>query len=104
MKSLTITLPKKMPLTKRISETSARLVGWLQTLGVELNDEKSKLQLEKWELKNGEYSHHYSFSKNKPSSVGEINSRRPGLENQTSEIKVANLKVGDPIKDVPFDS
>jgi len=69
MQKLVVTLPKKMPLAMRISKASSQIREWLQIVDVAFNNEKDKLQLTKWELKNREYHYHYSIIKEKASSA-----------------------------------
>ena len=74
--SITIPLPRTMPLVTRISETSRRIKEWLQSLAEGFNDEKDKLQLKKWELDHREFRYYYSIISRKELSASDVNSRR----------------------------
>lgn len=86
METITITLPKKMPIANRIFETGSRLRDWLQDLHVFFNDERDKLQLTKWELKNTEYHYHYFIIRAKTLSAGKVNIKSLGTRSITSEV------------------
>jgi len=94
MESITINLPKRMSLVRRISETGSRVRDWLQTLTVAFNDERDKLQLTKWELKNGEYSYHYAVIKGKVLSAGKVNIKAEESDLEPSNIPAGILKGG----------
>ena len=74
--SITIPLPRTMPLVTRISETSRRIKEWLQSLAEGFNDEKDKLQLKKWELDHREFRYYYSIISRKELSASDVNNRR----------------------------
>jgi hypothetical protein len=69
LETLTVTLPKKNSLPKRISEVSNRLREWLKDLEIVYNDEKDKMQLSGCEFKKDEYHYHYSIIKREPISA-----------------------------------
>ena len=94
MESITINLPKKMSLVRRISETGNRVRDWLQTFAVAFNDERDKLQLTKWELKNGEYFYHYAVIKGKVLSAGKVNIKTEDSDPDISDIPPGILKDG----------
>ena len=96
MESITINLPKKMSLVRRISETGSRVRDWLQTFTVAFNDERDKLQLTKWELKNGEYFYHYAVIKGKVLSAGKVNIKGEESDLDISDIPAAILENGGP--------
>jgi len=85
MQKLVVALPKRMPLAMRISKASSQIREWLQIVDVAFNDERDKLQLTKWQLKNSEYHYHYSIIKEKASSASQVSSRREGHTLDTSE-------------------
>jgi hypothetical protein len=70
--SITVTLPKKMPLSKRILEASKQISDWLDSLGAQLNDKKERLQLTKCEIKDDEFCYHYSIVTRLESSAYDI--------------------------------
>jgi hypothetical protein len=74
--SITIPLPRTMPLVTRISETSRRIKEWLQSLASGYNDENDKLQLKKWELDHKEFRYYYSIISRKELSASDVNNRR----------------------------
>jgi len=78
MKKLSITLPKKMPLSMRISDASRQIKDWLKAADIALNNERHKLQMTKWEIKNREYHYHYSIIECNASSASQVSSRREG--------------------------
>lgn len=92
MESITINLPKKMSLVRRISEAGSRVRDWLQTFTVAFNDERDKLQLTKWELKNGEYFYHYAVIKGKVLSAGKVNIKAEDSDPDISDIPGAILQ------------
>ncbi|MCJ7684338.1 MAG: hypothetical protein MUO68_08590 [Desulfobacteraceae bacterium] len=100
MQKLVVTLPKKMPLAMRISKASSQIREWLQIVDVAFNDERDKLQLTKWELKNREYRYHYSIIKEKASSASQVSSRRKGHTLDTSETPDSHCEIEDQITDV----
>jgi hypothetical protein len=69
LETLTITLPKKNSLPKRISEVSNRLREWLKELEIVYNNEKDKIQLSGCVLKKNHYHYHYSIIKREPLSA-----------------------------------
>ncbi len=77
MEKLTVTLPKKMPLAMRISDASRQIKEWLKTADITLNNERDKLQMTKWEIKNREYHYHYSIIEGNVSSASQVSNRRP---------------------------
>ena len=86
METITITLPKKMPIASRIFETGRRLRDWIQDLHVFFNDEKDKLQLAKWEFKNAEYHYHYFVVRSKTLSAGKVNIMNIEGKSATAEV------------------
>ena len=102
MQKLVVTLPKKMPLAMRISKASSQIREWLQIVDVAFNNEKDKLQLTKWELKNREY--HYSIIKEKASSASQVSSRRKGHTLDTSETPDSHCEIEAQITDVHLGS
>ena len=85
MEKLAVTLPKKMPLAMRISDASRQIKEWLKTADIALNNERHKLQLTKWEIKNRDYHYHYSITESKASSASQVSSRREGRILNASE-------------------
>lgn len=73
METITITLSRKMGIGRRVSEAGNRLRDWVRGLQVRFNDERDKLQLEKWELKNAQYHYHYLILRGKELSAGKVN-------------------------------
>ncbi len=71
--SITITLPRKMPLINRISEASRQIAEWLQTLNVPFKTEKYKLLLVKYELNAREFRYHYSIINHQGLSASDVN-------------------------------
>jgi hypothetical protein len=69
LETITVTLPKKTSLTKRISQASEQIREWLKKLDIVYNDEKDKLQLSGCESKNDAYQYHYSIIKREPISA-----------------------------------
>ena len=69
MESITISLPKKMPLPVRISETGTRLRDWLQSLGFKFSDERYRLQLTGWDLTDHEFHYHFTILKGESSAA-----------------------------------
>ena len=92
MESITITVPQKMPLAMRISETSGRVREWLQTLVVESNEEENKLQLKKWELQNGEFHYQYSIIRKKKLSAHKVSRQTPDPELEFFDIAATQLQ------------
>lgn len=58
---ITITLPKTMPLNKRILETAKQLSRWLNLLGRPLDYETERLFLSGMEKNDKDYSYHYTI-------------------------------------------
>jgi hypothetical protein len=100
MEELVVTLPKKMSLAMRISKASSQIREWLQIVDVAFNDERDKLQLTKWELKNNEYHYHYSIIKWKASSASQVSSRRKGHTLDTSETPDSHCLIEELCEDV----
>ena len=67
----TITLPKTMPLTERISEVSRQISEWLESLEIPFNDEKDVLRLTRYERNDEKHSYHYSVDRG--ASVSDAN-------------------------------
>ncbi|MFC1580131.1 hypothetical protein ACFL4N_04400 [Thermodesulfobacteriota bacterium] len=86
METITITLPKKMPIGSRILETGRQLRAWAQDFHVLFNDEKDKLQFAKWEYKNAEYHYHYFIVRSKTLSAGKVNIKNGESRTAPSEI------------------
>lgn len=61
--SITITLPKTMPLTKRVSEVNLQLSEWIETLETPFNIEKDTFQLRKFDQNESEYSYQYIINR-----------------------------------------
>jgi hypothetical protein len=61
--SITITLPKTMPLTKRVSEVNLQLSEWIESLEPPFNVEKDTFQLRKFDQNENEYSYQYIISR-----------------------------------------
>ena len=70
MESITITLPRKMHLSVRISETGMRIRDWLQAIGGKFSNEKYRLRLTGWDLKNNEYHYHFTLIYGESSAAG----------------------------------
>jgi len=104
MEKLTVTLPKKIPLAMRISDASRQIKEWLKTADIALNNERDKLQLTKWELKNREYHYHYSIIKGRASSASQVSSRREGRILNASETPASHCEIEDQITDVHLGS
>jgi hypothetical protein len=81
-----------MPLTARISETGGRIRDWLHTLVVESNDEGNKLQLTKWDLKNGEFHYQYSIIRKKELSAHKVSRQTLDSELEFSDIAGTKLQ------------
>ncbi|MBW1682359.1 MAG: hypothetical protein JRF59_09130 [Deltaproteobacteria bacterium] len=60
----TITLPKTMPLDKRITEVTKQLSEWLKSLDKAPKDGASKVFLTKLETGEKDYKYHYSIISN----------------------------------------
>jgi hypothetical protein len=71
--SITINLPKKMPLAMQVSETGRRIREWLEVSGSAFNDVGDKLQFTGWKLQKGEYLYHYSIIEGKGLTAGTLN-------------------------------
>ena len=61
--SIIVTLPKKMPLERRISEASKQITEWLQSFDTPFNCEKERLHLTGCEHTDRGYSYRYSLVK-----------------------------------------
>jgi hypothetical protein len=59
--SITISVPKRMPITERISELGRQLSDWLHSLNEPLNFWRDKLELTKCEAKGSEYIYQYAI-------------------------------------------
>lgn len=57
--SFTITLPKSMPLGKRLAEVNKQISEWLESLGKAFNHKT--LRLRKIEETDKDYIHHYEI-------------------------------------------
>jgi hypothetical protein len=62
MNSKTITVPKSMPLTERISEVSSQISEWLDSFGEISDADRKTMRLRKAEQIDKEYKYHYSVS------------------------------------------
>ena len=94
--SLTIALPKNMPLARRISETSRQINEWLNSFEVKFDGDKDKLHFNKMEIKNQEYRYSYSIISRKGLSVGAVNSGGDAYDVETRDNPVANLEMEAP--------
>ena len=61
IESVTITIPKKMRPTKRISEVSKQISEWLLSLEKPFNYNTNMLRLKKFEQTHKEYIYHYEI-------------------------------------------
>jgi len=61
--SIAVTIPKKMPHSKRISEVSRRLTEWLESLETPYNFRINMLRLKKTEQTEKEYIYHYEIQR-----------------------------------------
>lgn len=61
--SITITLPKTMPLTKRVTEVNLQLSEWIESLETPFNVEKDTFQLRKCDRNENEYSYQYIINR-----------------------------------------
>ena len=84
--SITITLPKKMPLAQRISEAASQIKKWLQVLEVAFNSERDKLHLRKSDLRNNEYRYRYAVVRGKASSAGKMNIKKLESDSEIHEV------------------
>ena len=100
MENITITLPKKMPIARRISETGTRLRDWVQCLPGRFNDERDKLQFAKWEFKNAEYHYHYFIVRAKTLSAGKMNTKHMEQNSEFSEPLDIAMHTEPPPKDI----
>jgi hypothetical protein len=98
--SLTIALPKNMPLVRRISETSKKINEWLHSFEVKFDDEKDKLHLKKMEIKNQEYRYSYSIISRKGLSVGAVNSGGDSYDIKTPDNPVASMQIEEPLAEI----
>lgn len=73
--SIVITLPKTMSIDKRISEASRQITEWLQSFEKPFKDGADKLQLTKCEIKQEEYSYHYSIINRRELSASDVKAR-----------------------------
>ncbi|MBN1848893.1 MAG: hypothetical protein JW932_09945 [Deltaproteobacteria bacterium] len=80
METITVTLPKKTSLTKRISQASEQIREWLKKLDIVYNDERDKLQLSGCESKNDVYLYRYSIIKREPISAFKAKGRMEDIE------------------------
>jgi hypothetical protein len=71
--SKTVTLPRTMPLTIRISEASRKISEWLRSLDRPFNHETDKLQLTRYERSETAFSYHYSIINRKEFSASDVN-------------------------------
>ena len=88
----------------RISRASSQIREWLKTADIALNNERHKLQLTKWEIKNREYHYHYSIIEGKASSAIQVSSRREGRILNASETPASHREIEDQITDVHLGS
>lgn len=64
VESTSFTLPKTMPVNKRISRVSKQISKWIESLDKPFNAEADALHLTEYE-KNGEkYIYHYTIARN----------------------------------------
>lgn len=98
--SLTIALPKNMPLGRRISETSKKINEWLNSFEVQFDDERDKLHLKKMEIKNQEYRYSYSIISRKGLSVGSVKSRGDSYDIKTPDNPVTNMQIEEPLTEL----
>ena len=96
-KSLTVALPKDMPLARRISETSKRINEWLNSFDVKFDSEKDKLHLNKMEVKRHEYRYSYSIISRKGLSVGAVNSGGDSYDIKTPDNPVPDMSFEEPL-------
>lgn len=61
IESVTITIPKKMPRTKRLSEVSKQISEWLESLEKPYNYKTDALRLKKFEKSDREYIFQYEI-------------------------------------------
>ena len=59
--SITISVPKSMPITERISELGRQLSDWLNSLNEPLHFWRDKLELTKCEANGGEHIYQYAI-------------------------------------------
>ena len=78
--SLTINLPRQMPVVKRISEVSNRISEWLQTQDRQFKSDKERLQLAEYERNDEEYIYHYSITARKGLSASAAKARISGFD------------------------
>ena len=78
IRSVTITISKKMPRSKRVSEVSKQISEWLESLEKPFNYRTNSLRMEKFEQSNNEYILHYEIHR----KVEDLNNhgKRPRTE------------------------
>ena len=69
--SITISLPKDMPLRNRISEASKRLSEWLGSLGRTIEKMDDRLQLTQYKMTGSEHAYQYSIVNRKALSAAD---------------------------------
>ena len=84
LESVTITVPRKKPPTKRISEVSKQISEWLKSLEKPFDYRTNMLRLKKCELSNNEYIYHYEIHRKVKDQQGHgvgvfSNGQRPGI-------------------------
>ncbi len=103
METITITLPKKMPIARRITETGNRLRDWIRGPDVLFNDERDKLQFAKWELKNAQYHYQYSVVRAKTLSAGKMNTKHAEQHAEFAGPLETALQTEEPSTDISPD-
>ena len=63
IESITITIPRKMPRTNRVSEVGKQLSEWLQSLEKPYNFRNNMLRLKKIEQTEKEYIYYYEIQR-----------------------------------------
>lgn len=71
--SITITMPKDMPLGNRILEASRRLSEWLGSLGKSIEKMDDRLQLTQYKMTGSEYAYQYSIINRRALSAADAN-------------------------------
>ena len=99
-KSLTVALPRDMPLVRRISETSRKINEWLNSFEVKFDSEKDKLHLNKMEVKRQEYRYSYAIISRKGLSVGAVNSGADSYDIKTQDNPVSDMGIEQPLAEL----
>lgn len=68
--SITVTLPKAMPMGERILGASKRISEWLESLEKPFNIEKDELLLTRYEQSDEDYIYHYIINRSMKNSPG----------------------------------